>query len=113
MTTMHEIRRVVGKVYKVPVRSMLDYNRKAQVHEARAVAMYLSRELLEHSYPRIAMGFRRLDHNSPMTAHKRIQARIGTDWDLRRRVVRCVARLNKPLKATYRDEGEAMRAVWS
>jgi chromosomal replication initiator protein len=63
---------------------------------ARQVAMYLCRELTDHSLPAIAQQFGGRDHTTVLHAHRKIQREILTDSSTRDLVDRLVEDLNAP-----------------
>lgn len=54
--------------------------------EARHVAMYLARELTEHSFPEIGDAIGQRDHSTVIRAAESIQNRIDTEPDFAERV---------------------------
>jgi chromosomal replication initiator protein len=63
---------------------------------ARQVAMYLCRELTDHSLPAIAQRFGGRDHTTVLHAHRKIQREILTDSSTRSLVDELVEDLNSP-----------------
>jgi chromosomal replication initiator protein len=63
---------------------------------ARQVAMYLCRELTDHSLPAIAQQFGGRDHTTVLHAHRKIQREILTDSSTRTLVDKLVEGLNSP-----------------
>ena len=49
-------------------------SRSSTRNRARAVAMYLARELTPLSYPELAAAFQRNSHAAPFMAHRRVKA---------------------------------------
>jgi chromosomal replication initiator protein len=76
--------------------SLLSDSRRRKVTDARQVAMYLARELTEHSYTEIAEGIGRRDHSTAISAVKRIKALLLTDPQMRATVENLVRRLGHP-----------------
>jgi chromosomal replication initiator protein len=62
--------------FRLPRESLLSRTRKADVAWARQVAMYLSRELTDHSLPHIAREFSGRDHTTVLHACKRVSAEV-------------------------------------
>lgn len=79
--TVAIIRQAACARYRLTIEE-LDENpgRKAQ-RQARAIAMYLSRTMLEKSYPELGIRFGR-DHSTVITAVKRVQERMQVSGDL-------------------------------
>ena len=63
---------------------------------ARQIAMYLCRELTDHSLPAIAQQFGGRDHTTVLHAHRKIQRQILTDSSTRDLVDRLVEDLGSP-----------------
>jgi chromosomal replication initiator protein len=63
---------------------------------ARQVAMYLCRELTDHSLPAIAQRFGGRDHTTVLHAHRKIQREILTDSSTRNLVDQLVEDLSSP-----------------
>ena len=76
--------------------SLLARDRRPAVAEARQVAMYLARELTEHSLPEIGRGIGGRNHTTVLHAVNRIGAAVRTDADLRKAVDNLRRRLGRP-----------------
>jgi chromosomal replication initiator protein len=76
--------------------SLLSNTRRRRVTDARQVAMYVARELTDHSYTEIAEGIGRRDHATAISAVKRIKAALLTDPDMRAAVENLFRRLGRP-----------------
>lgn len=75
--TVQKVKRAVAKRYRVSPRS-LDWDRRDSRHViVRAIAMYLSHELVVPSSIQIARRFANRDHSSVWAAVRRIKERIG------------------------------------
>ena len=72
----------VSGFFDIPVSEIKGRRRKAQVVEARHVAMWAARHATEFTYPRIARQFR-LDHTTIMHGIKNIDTRRKTDPEFR------------------------------
>jgi chromosomal replication initiator protein len=75
---------------------LLSPRRSRPLVYARQVAMYLCRELTDHSLPAIAQRFGGRDHTTVLHAHRTIQRRLLTDSSTRDLVDRLVDDLRMP-----------------
>jgi chromosomal replication initiator protein len=66
--------------------SLLARDRRPTVATARQVAMYLARELTEHSLPEIGRGIGGRNHTTVLHAVNRVSAAMRTDPDVRKAV---------------------------
>jgi chromosomal replication initiator protein len=67
--------------------------RSRQVVYARQVAMYLCRELTDHSLPAIAQRFGGRDHTTVLHAHRKVKQSLLVDTSTRDLVNRLVSDL--------------------
>lgn len=72
------IQEAVGSYFKLPVDELISKSRTKQIAFARQVAMYLSRELTDHSLPKIGTDFGR-DHTTVIHAHEKIRRMMSDD----------------------------------
>jgi chromosomal replication initiator protein len=93
---LSEIIDAAAQEFGVDRPSLLSNTRRRQVTDARQVAMYLARELTEHSYTEIAEGIGRRDHTTAISAVKRVKAALLTDPGMRAAVENLVRRLGRP-----------------
>jgi chromosomal replication initiator protein len=93
---LSEIVDAAAQEFGVERGSLLSASRRRQVTDARQVAMYLARELTEHSYTEIAEGIGRRDHTTAISAVKRVKAALLTDPQMRAAVENLVRRLGRP-----------------
>jgi len=63
----------VEAAYFLSPGTLVSSGRRKTVSEARAVAIYLSREFNDYSWPEIASHFDRADHNSMKKAAERVR----------------------------------------
>ncbi len=84
--TLAEIKAAACRHFGLTRDELLSPSRGARVTWPRQVAMYLSRELTEHSLPAIGRDFGGRDHTTVLHAWRRTAARIGTDSTSRRAV---------------------------
>jgi chromosomal replication initiator protein len=75
---------------------LVSARRNRRLVYARQVAMYLCRELTDHSLPAIAQQFGGRDHTTVLHAHRKIQREILTDSSTRELVDKLVEDLNSP-----------------
>jgi len=75
---------------------LLSSDRRREVTDARQVAMYLARELTNHSFAEIGRGIGDRDHTTAINAVKRIKAAVLTDPTLRGSVENLRRRLGRP-----------------
>lgn len=71
----------VEKYYNLPKGSLVTKRRSNDIAYPRHIAMYIAREVLNESYPRIGDEFNR-DHTTVMTAVKKIKATLSGDTEL-------------------------------
>lgn len=72
------IQEAVSSYFKLPVEELVSKSRTKQIAFARQVAMYLSRELTDHSLPKIGSDFGR-DHTTVIHAHDKISRMMDDD----------------------------------
>lgn len=73
------IKSIVSSFYGVDPRDLDTLAKPKKLAEARAVAIYLCRELLKLSLPVIAEAFHRKDHGSTIWAVRAVNLRRGAD----------------------------------
>lgn len=83
--TIEHIQRAVADYYDIRIADMSSKRRPHSIAMPRQVAMYLSRELTQHSYPTIADSFGK-NHATVLHAHKHIGERMQADPELRQAV---------------------------
>jgi chromosomal replication initiator protein len=93
---LSEIIDAAAQEFGVERQALLSNTRRRRVTDARQVAMYLARELTDHSYTEIAEGIGRRDHATAISAVKRIKAALLTDPDMRATVENLFRRLGRP-----------------
>jgi chromosomal replication initiator protein len=82
--------------FGVRAESLLARDRRGDVAAARQVAMYLARELTEHSLPEIGRGIGGRNHTTVLHAINRISAALRTDPVIRSAVDKLRASLGQP-----------------
>jgi chromosomal replication initiator protein len=93
---LSEIVDAAAQEFGVARESLLARDRRPAVAEARQVAMYLARELTEHSLPEIGRGIGDRNHTTVLHAVNRIGAAVRTDAGLRKAVNNLRRRLGRP-----------------
>lgn len=78
-----DIAAVVARYYSMPLRQLRSSSRKAPIVLARAVTIYLARQLTPLSYDEIGRYLGGRDHTTVMHNYNRINKRIPTDRALR------------------------------
>ena len=74
-----EIVDAAARQFGIGREELLARGRRADVSEARQVAMYLARELTDHSLPEIGRGIGGRNHATVLHAINRVGAAIGSD----------------------------------
>ena len=78
MITIETIQKTVADYYKIKVADMHSKRRPANIALPRQIAMYLAKELTQHSLPEIGANFGGRDHTTVMHAVRKIsQERMG------------------------------------
>lgn len=75
--TVHQIISETAVYFGVTVDDIKGTSRSRNLVTARQIAMYLSRELTEHSFPQLGQHFGGRDHTTVMHAEKKIRQLIG------------------------------------
>ena len=84
----------VEKYYHLPQGSLITKKRSNDVAYPRHIAMYLAREVLNESYPRIGEEFNR-DHSTVMNAVKKVKANLSGDKELAEKLEDLVNNIRK------------------
>jgi chromosomal replication initiator protein len=84
--TMPEILRLTAANYRVAVDDLRSKGRRQELVIARQVAMYLTREMTNHSYPEIGQFFGGRDHSTVMYAVQKIAELVQNDANLAQRI---------------------------
>ena len=74
MITIADIQLRVASHFGFKVAELRGRRRFRRVSRARAIALYLARELTGASYPEIGQRFGGMDHTSVIYAHRRVAA---------------------------------------
>lgn len=84
--TMDEILRIVGRHFNIDVKDLKSKGRRQELVGPRQIAMYLIRELTQHSYPEIGRFFSNRDHTTVMYAVNKITDGLESDPQLQKRL---------------------------
>lgn len=84
--TIEKIINTTASYFKVNVYDLKSKKRSQNVALPRQIAMYLCRELTDHSLPRIGKEFGGKDHTTVIHAHKKIAAELQKDERLKRSI---------------------------
>jgi chromosomal replication initiator protein len=95
LSSITEILDATAVEFGVERRQMLDRDRRPQVAAARQVAMYLARELTNHSLPEIGRGIGDRNHTTVIHAVNRISLAVGQDPAIRQAVDNLRKRLGR------------------
>ena len=91
-----EILDAASQEFGVEREALVARDRRPAVAEARQIAMYLARELTEHSLPEIGRGIGGRNHTTVLHAVNRIGTAIGSDESVRTAVDNLRRRLGRP-----------------
>ncbi|MFR1318645.1 MAG: helix-turn-helix domain-containing protein [Peptostreptococcus anaerobius] len=93
-TNILRIKETVADAYNVTVEELDSKKRSKNIAFPRQVAMYLARNLLDKSLPKIGEEFGGRDHTTVMHAIKRIEDEIEKDDMTRMRIEKITSDLN-------------------
>jgi len=74
--TMHHIKDEVAARFSLKRQALEGSSRKKEISQARHIAIYLSREMTDHSFPSIGREFGNRDHSTVMHSYVRVQAML-------------------------------------
>ncbi|MNC24567.1 Chromosomal replication initiator protein DnaA [compost metagenome] len=94
--TIHDIQQRVGEFYGMKVEDFKARKRTKAVAFPRQVAMYLSRELTEHSLPKIGEAFGGRDHTTVIHAHEKISSSLVSDQELAKIIRNLTEKIRNP-----------------
>jgi chromosomal replication initiator protein len=94
-STVQEIQEATSQAFGVTLEALLSPSRASALAWPRQVAMFLTRELTDHSLPAIGTAFGGRSHSTVLAACRRTAERIATD----REAFDAVRRLTEELKA--------------
>lgn len=87
------IQRVVAEYYRVPVEMLSSKSRKKEFVYPRQIAMYLTRTLTNHSFPKIGKDFGNRDHTTVMHAIDKINKHLEFDVNLKKDIDKLIKKL--------------------
>lgn len=82
LITIENIQKTVADYYKIKVADMHSKRRPANIARPRQIAMYLTKELTQHSLPEIGENFGGRDHTTVMHAVRKITQERQNDAEL-------------------------------
>ncbi len=83
LVSVDNIQRVVAEYYKIKVADLLSKRRSRSVARPRQVAMYLAKDLTNHSLPEIGDLFGGRDHTTVLHACRKIKELLDSSGDIR------------------------------
>jgi chromosomal replication initiator protein len=93
--SIESIQREVASYFEVKVHDLKGPKRHRAVSHPRLIAMYLSRQLTEMSYPEIGSRFGGKDHSTVISAVRKIEKKITEDPSLRSIITTLTTRLRQ------------------
>jgi len=82
LVSIDNIQRVVAEYYKIKISDLHSKRRSRSVARPRQVAMYMAKELTNHSLPEIGDSFGGRDHTTVLHACRKIRELIDSDADI-------------------------------
>lgn len=92
--TIEAVMDAVSEYYEVSVEKILGRSRVQHIVRPRQIAMYLSRELTDESFPNIGKEFGGKDHTTVLYAHEKIENEILENNQLKDQISEIKERLN-------------------
>ncbi len=92
--TIEEIQKVVADFFDIRLADMTSTQRPAHIAFPRQVAMYLSREMTQHSLPTIGVAFAR-NHATVLHAHRSVGHKLKSDVQFRQSMLVIQQRLSR------------------
>lgn len=83
LVSIDNIQRVVVEYYKIKISELLSKRRNRSIARPRQVAMYLAKDLTNHSLPEIGDAFGGRDHTTVLHACRKIKELLESDADIR------------------------------
>lgn len=90
---MNEILQAVARYYRVPQKVLKSSTRRQSAVAARAMAIYLARELAELSYERIGQALGGRDHSTIMHSYRKVADALTHDPQIRQNFAELLDRL--------------------
>ena len=94
--TASDIVKTVAEFFEINPEELTDRSRKQGVVEPRQIAMYLLREIMKLSYPRIGEKLGNRDHTTAIHACNKISKEINRDASLNQKIMLIKERVYKP-----------------
>jgi chromosomal replication initiator protein len=91
--TSKQVISTVANYYQLQVKDVLSADRSSHIKTPRQIAMYLIREELNMSFPKIAKEFNKKDHTTVMNAMRRIENDIKLNFLVREQIAELKDRL--------------------
>jgi chromosomal replication initiator protein len=85
---MDEIMKTVADFYNIKISEIKSHRRDKMYALPRQIAMYLARNLTDHSYPEIGEKFGGKDHSTVIHNVQKIEKRMESDQSLKHKAVR-------------------------
>jgi chromosomal replication initiator protein len=86
IVSIPEIQKAVCNHFDLRLADIIGQKRPRSIAYPRQIAMFLSRELTEASYPEIGKAFGGKDHGTVLHAHKKIKQKAETDSSLKKTI---------------------------
>ena len=80
--SVENIQKTTAQYYNVKLSELLGKSRKRSIVRPRQMAMYLSKELTDKSYPEIGELFGGRDHTTVLHAHRKVTQLLAENSDL-------------------------------
>ena len=96
--TAERIIDLTGEMFGFEVEHLIGGSRRRPLVDARQVAMYVTRNMTDLSFPDIGKAFGNRDHTTVMHAVRKIEARMGERQQIFDKVTELQHRLNNPKK---------------
>lgn len=93
LITIENIQKLVADFYQLRVADLLSKRRTRSIARPRQMAMYLAKQLTEHSLPEIGNAFGGRDHTTVLHACRKIESLNETDGRLREELSRLTREL--------------------
>ena len=93
--TFEDINEVTANYFKIKPEELLTKKRTQNIATARHIAMYLCRELIDLSYPRIGEIYGGRDHSTVIHAYDKINAQRKKDPAIEKAIVFLTEQLNQ------------------
>lgn len=94
LITIENIQKVVADYYQLRVTDLLSRRRNRSIARPRQMAMFLAKELTEHSLPEIGNAFGGRDHTTVLHACRKIESLCESDGRLREERARLTRELS-------------------